>query len=391
MTRPLRIVVGVDETLRALRAALSASGDAVFPLPARGAEHEQRLPRDVSQRTALVVQTSGTSQKPKRVALSSDAVLASAAASASALGGEGQWLLAVPSHYIAGVNVLVRSITSGWEPVVSDSASTGGFTAAGFVAAAERLEAPLRFTALVPAQLARLLADSAGVDALRSLSAVLVGGQSMPGSLASAASQLGIRVVRSYGSSETSGGCVYDGRPIGQTVARIRAGQIEITGPSLADGYLGDPERTDEVFIIDEGLRWYRTGDAGTLIDGVLAVSGRLDDVIISGGIKVSLSDIEAIVREIVGYGDAVVVGMASEKWGEVPVVVVPAAAAATARAAENSDIGDVDDDGLTMLTALVTVRLGREAAPARIVQLDELPLLPSGKPDRRAIAAAVN
>jgi len=184
---------------------------------------------------------------------------------------------------------------------------------------------------------------------------------------------------------------VYDGRPIGQTVARIRAGQIEITGPSLADGYLADPERTDEVFIIDEGLRWYRTGDAGTLIDGVLAVSGRLDDVIISGGIKVSLSDIEAIVREIVGYGDAVVVGMASEKWGEVPVVVVPAAAAATARAAENSDIGDVDDDGLTMLTALVTVRLGREAAPARIVQLDELPLLPSGKPDRRAIAAAVN
>lgn len=416
MTRSLQIVVGPHETFLALREALSSTGPAVLPLPleraadaradahadaADAADAAEATELTVPRRTAIVVETSGTSQKPKRVALSADAVLASAAASASALGGEGQWLLAVPSHYIAGINVLVRSIASGWDPVVLDSVaerpatslasslpaaglSGGGFTAAGFVAAAATLEAPLRFTSLVPAQLARLLEDRGAVSALQRFTAVLVGGQSMPATLAAAAAASGVRVVRSYGSSETSGGCVYDGRPIGQTVVRIRDGQIEISGPVLAEGYLRDPERTDEAYYIDHGTRWYRTGDGGDFVDGVLTVTGRLDDVIISGGIKISLGDVEAVVRELPGLDDAVVVGMPSEQWGEVPVVV--------ARMPNNGVQGSATDATVTALvTAVVTARLGREAAPARIEYLPEIPLLASGKPDRRFIRAALD
>jgi O-succinylbenzoic acid--CoA ligase len=387
MSRPLRIVTGPHETLLALREALSSTGPAVLPLPVERAENvELTVPR----RTAIVVETSGTTQNPKRVALSADAVLASAAASASALGGEGQWLLAVPSHYIAGINVLVRSIASGWDPVVLDSvedrSSAGlppslapvGFSAAGFVTAAATLEAPLRFTSLVPAQLARLLEDQEAIVALQRFSAVLVGGQSMPATLATAAAEHGIRVVRSYGSSETSGGCVYDGAPIGQTEVRIRDGQIEVTGPVLAEGYLRDPERTADAFFVEHGTRWYRTGDGGRLESGVLTVTGRLDDVIISGGIKISLGDVEAVVRELPGFDDAVVVGMPSEKWGEVAVVVACAPHSAAVESA-------------ALIRTLVTARLGREAAPARIEYLAAIPLLRSGKPDRRAIRAAVN
>jgi O-succinylbenzoic acid--CoA ligase len=363
------------------------------------------LEATVPLRVAIVVETSGTSQKPKLVALSADAVLASAAATASALGGEGQWLLAVPSHYIAGINVLVRSIASGWDPVILDSVrerpreapargsattesgttesttteSVGpGFSAAGFVTAANQLEAPFHFTSLVPAQLARLIEDPGAVAALQRFTAVLVGGQSLPARLADTAARKGIHVVRSYGSSETSGGCVYDGRPIGQTSVRLRDGQIEISGPVLAEGYLRDPERTNDVFYVDDGTRWYRTGDGGRLTDGVLTVTGRLDDVIISGGIKVSLSDVETVVREIAGFDDAIVVGMPSERWGEVPVVVARGA---------NTDASE----RLALIGALVAERLGREAVPARIAYLAELPLLPSGKPDRRAVRVTLN
>ncbi|HEY0260267.1 MAG TPA: AMP-binding protein [Lacisediminihabitans sp.] len=104
MSRPLAVVPAEDpaEVLIALRAAL-AGGPAVLP----GAP-TQPVQEAVEQRVALVIETSGSTGRPKRVALAADALLAGAAASESALGGPGQWLLALPAHYIAGVNVLVR-------------------------------------------------------------------------------------------------------------------------------------------------------------------------------------------------------------------------------------------------------------------------------------------
>ena len=121
-----------------------------------------------------------------------------------------------------------------------------------------------------------------------------------------------MRITRTYGSSETAGGCVYDGRALDGVAMRIVDGGVELSGPMLADGYLGDPERTAAAFATDaDGTRWYRTGDLGELThDGTLRIRGRADDVIISGGVKVSLGEVERAVRAVPGFGEAVVVRM---------------------------------------------------------------------------------
>lgn len=370
MTRSLAAVVAEPRaTLLALRRALSGDGPAILPHPTPS-RVAGSLPSTVPQRVALVVETSGSTGRPKRVALSANAVLTSAAGSDTALGGPGQWLLALPVHYIAGINVLVRSITAELDPVVLEG--DGSFTPERFRAAAASLEHPRRFVSLVPAQLARIIGDDDSVETLRGFTRILVGGQAMPSALREHVRDLGLPVTRTYGSSETSGGCVYDGVPIGDTRVRIIDGRVELGGSVLAEGYLDDPARTAFAFREDDGQRWYRTDDTGELIDGVLRVTGRVDDVIISGGVKVSLAAVEDAVRSIRGLEDAVVVSAPHAEWGEVPVVV-------TAVAAELDSVREV-----------IAQRIGRESAPDRIVLVDRIPVLASGKPDRVTIAALV-
>lgn len=367
MTRPLQVIDADDigSVRAALRDALSGDGPAILPVAGGGRPSE--LPDTVPQRVAVVVETSGSTGKPKRVMLSADALLASAAASDALLGGPGQWLLALPANYIAGINVLVRSLAAQTEPEVMDPEH---FTAERFVEACARLGAELRFTSLVPAQLGRLIDSDEAIDALRRFDRILVGGQSTPVALAARALELGLNVTRTYGSSETSGGCLWDGVPIGNTAVRIVDGRVELAGSVLAEGYLDDPRRTAGAFREHDGRRWYRTDDTGELVDGVLRVTGRVDDVIVSGGVKVSLAEVELAVRALPGLGDAVVVAAPHPEWGEAPIVV--------------STVGMP----LDALREAVAASLGPAAAPARLVLVDALPLLATGKPDRLSIAA---
>jgi O-succinylbenzoic acid--CoA ligase len=370
VTHPL---VAVDA--RDPRAVLVALRDALSGGPALNPRTDDAVPGDlpseVEKRVALVIETSGSTGLAKRVALSPGALLSGAAAADAALSGPGQWVLALPGHYIAGINLLVRSIAAGTDPELLPA---GHFDPAAFVEAAERLTHQVRYTSLVPAQLGRVL-DLAEVDEgasriLRRFDAVLVGGQATPLALLDRARAAGVRIVRTYGSSETSGGCVYDGVPVGQTRAAVVDGQLELSGPTLAEYYLADPARTVAAFTVRDGVRWYRTGDAGSVTtEGVVSVHGRLDDVIISGGEKVSLGVVERAVRELPGFGDAVVVRAPSEQWGEVPVVVAVAPPLT-----------------LEQLRAAVADDLGRAAAPSRLVAVESIPLLASGKPDRVAL-----
>ncbi len=362
MTRALRVVPADGDVMPALRDAL-AGGPALFVDAGSAAD----LPPTVEQRIALVVATSGSTGHPKRVMLSADAVLASAAASESALGGPGQWVLALPTHYIAGLNVMVRSIMAGFDPV--ETAGTT-FTPEAFVTASLQLAEPVAYTALVPAQLATLLDDAGAREQLARFSRVLVGGQSTPRALLERAIEHGIRVTRTYGSSETSGGCVYDGLPVGQTTVRIEDGEVWLGGPTLAEGYLDDPVLTADRFVVADGAHWFRTADTGSWDGERLTVTGRRDDVLVSGGVKVALGAVERILREQAGFSDAVVVAADDERWGQVPV-------AFTTSGADPREA-----------VAAVEGRLGREARPARVVVLDALPLLPSGKVDRTALAA---
>lgn len=358
--------------LRALRGAVLGAGPAIALGAPGGAPGD--LPAEVPAGTAVVLTTSGSTGYPKAVAISRSALTSSALATTARI-GEGSWLLALPAHYVAGVQVLVRALVAGHEPAIL----SGPFSPHAFAAAARGMASSVggtrvpTFTSLVPAQVQALL-DAGEHAALASFDVVLVGGQALAPALAERAAAAGARLVRTYGSTETAGGCVYDGVPLDGTRVRIVDGEVRLSGPTLADGYVGEPERTASVFAVDaEGTRWYRTGDAGSF-DGVLRVTGRLDNVIVSGGINVSLDRVERVVRTVLV--EAVVVPVPDERWGEASVVVAPRAAA-------------TDPDAvLAVLREAVSAELGAPARPARLLLVDDVPLLPSGKPDRRALRA---
>lgn len=359
--------------LRGLRGAVLGAGPAI----ALGGRAD--LPAEVPAGTAVVVTTSGSTGVPKSVALSRSALTSSALAAADRL-GEGAWLLALPAGYIAGVQVLVRSLVAGHEPAIL----AGSFSAHAFTAAASAMASsdggrriPI-YTSLVPAQLQTLLddPDPATARALARFAAVLVGGQALAPALAERAAAAGARIVRTYGSSETAGGCVYDGVPLRGVGIRTVDGEVQLSGPTLADGYLGEPQRTAAAFVRDTGgTRWYRTGDAGIVVDGVLRVTGRLDNVIVSGGVNVSLDRVERIVRTLPGLESAVVVPVPDERWGQASVVVVATAT----------------DAGEALLPAIrdaVAAAAGKPARPRGILRVPQIPLLASGKPDRAALRA---
>ncbi|WP_028638830.1 AMP-binding protein [Nocardioides sp. URHA0032] len=299
-----------------------------------------------------VVETSGSTGTPKRVLLSRPAVLASVRASARRVGGSGRWLLALPPTYVAGLQVVCRSLVAGHEPVVLED---------DFGAATEALGEVDRFVSLVPTQLHRLLDTDA--DALRTFHTVLLGGGPIDAALRRRAADAGVRVVGTYGSAETAGGCVYDGLPLdGVGVAIGDDGRVRIGGPVLFDGYDGDPARTAEVLV--DG--WFLTSDAGRLDeDGRLQVLGRLDDMVVSGGVNVPAAAVAARLREHPDVRAAEVLGVPDEEWGNrVVAFVVGELSAAAAR-------------------AWVAETHPRSWAPRQLVRLDAIPLLDNGKPDR--------
>jgi O-succinylbenzoic acid--CoA ligase len=365
---PVPLGPGVLSLLDPLRDALNGDGPAVLPLPV-----DQPAParltgslRDWEQRTALVIATSGSTGEPKGVLLSADALRASATATHDRLGGPGKWLLALPATHIAGVQVLIRSLLAGTEPDVLDL--TSGFRAASFAVAAQPvLATPGRhYTALVPTQLARLVAgEGPGLAALREFDAVLLGGAATPPALLTRALALGVRVVTTYGMSETAGGCVYDGVPLNGAEVRLTDDQIELSGPMLALGYRGREPFSDG---------WFRTGDLGRVLpDGRLEVLGRADDVIVTGGEKVPPVLVERVLTAQEGVLEACVVGVPDDEWGHVvAAMIVP------------SDPGA--PPGEQCLREAVRSAVGRAAAPKELRFASELPLRGPGKVDRAAI-----
>ena len=363
--------------LRGLRGAVLGAGPAIACGAPAGT-----LPDEVPAGTAVVVTTSGSTGYPKSVALSRSALTASALATVDRI-GDGAWLLALPAGYIAGVQVLVRSLVAGREPAIL----AGSFSAHAFAAAAAAMasnDGGVRvptYTSLVPAQLQTVLdavdgGDTAAARALAGFEAILVGGQALAPALAERAAAAGARIVRTYGSSETAGGCVYDGVPLVGVGVRIQNGEVQLSGPTLADGYLGDPVRTAAAFEVDAaGTRWYRTGDLGEWDGRRLRVTGRADNVIVSGGVNVSLDRVERAVRAVPGFEGAVVVAVPDERWGEASVVIAPGDASRHADATER-------------VRAAVEAALGKIARPRAVIAVDAVPMLASGKPDRVALRA---
>jgi O-succinylbenzoic acid--CoA ligase len=354
----------ISELDAALRAML-AGGEAVAPV-----ETGQAVPPGDPGPGQIVLGTSGSSGARKWVQLSAAALSASAAATHARLGGPGQWLLALPTEHVAGLQVLVRASLTGHQAAILDL--RGGFDPAAFSAAAQGLtgEAERRYTALVPTQLARLLDTDPA--ALVGFDAVLLGGAAMPERLLRRARAAGVRVVTTYGMTETAGGCVYDGWPLDGIQLRLSgaSGHVELAGPMLASGYLNALEETAQAFR--EG--WFRTCDIGRFDpQGRLQVLGRADDVIVTGGLNVAPAEVEAILTGLPGVAAACVVGLPDPEWGErVTAVVTPA------------DPHQPPDPGA--LRAAAQRLLTGAQVPKEIILFDALPLHGVGKPDRKAV-----
>lgn len=325
----------------------------------------------------LIVETSGSTGRPKRVVLSRRALRASGAATAEVLGVEGQWMLALPITYVAGLQVALRSLAAGHPPVVlADHPS--------FAAAAAALRPGVdHLVSLVPTQLHRLLADDADRSALARFHTVLLGGGPIDPALRLRAEAEGVRVVATYGSAETAGGCVYDGRPLPGVRLAIEppsaegavvepdgspAGRVRVAGPQLFDGYDGDPGLSAEVLV--DG--WFRTSDAGRLVDGRLELLGRIDDVVLTGGLNVPAPAVARRLREHPDVAEAEVIGVPDLEWGRRLVAFVVA--------------------GSPLETAEVRDWIGRAHprswAPRQVVLLDAIPLLDNGKPDRMRLTS---
>jgi o-succinylbenzoate---CoA ligase len=343
---------------------------AMLPVPADDARQTSLLTTSlraggpIDDDVAVVVSTSGTTGTPKGAMLTASALTASAEATHRRLGGPGRWLLALPAYHVAGLQVLVRSVVAGTAPVAC-------FDVAEFPLAVRELGSGRRYASLVAAQLDKALRDSAAAAALASLDAVLIGGGPMPQGIAERASAAGVSVVRTYGMSETAGGCVYDGVPLDGVRVRIDDGRVVLGGATLAKGYR-NPVQPDP--FAEPG--WFRTDDIGAVDDsGVLRVLGRVDDAISTGGLTVLPQLVEAALATHPAVAESAVFGVADERLGQrvvAAVVVAPGCAAPT----------------LAELREHVASTLPPIAAPREIHFVEELPRRGIGKVDRRELAA---
>ena len=404
---------------------------------AAGAESSEGV--GAEEPIALVVGTSGSTGTPKRTALTARALAASAVATERFFGSNSdaasQWLLALPAHYIAGAQVLARSVLAGTAPVIARSVTEPvHFTPEVFLQAVEHMSSARRFISLVPTQLHKLL-ESADAnphlgaeihEALGSFTGILLGGAPASADLLAAATALGLNTVTTYGSAETAGGCVYSGSVLpGVRVELVpeegmpavpdtdgkpaQVGRIWISGAHLASGYIGDAARTAEhFFTAADGTRWYRTDDYGLLSpandpdstthgsEPRLQVLGRSDDVLISGGVKISARAVATVLEEHPAVREACVIGLPDARWGTAiaaAVTLVPSAHAAVAlipsadaAAAPTENRPALNEELCALLRARCAEKLGAPAAPKQLSILPDFPLTSTGKPDRAEI-----
>ena len=438
---PRAVILSADEPaipqeiLRAFERSLT--GD--LPNNARN-NQDPRGQTEGPESIALVVGTSGSTGAPKQTALSVRALRASARATERFFAdypssgsvkqrravseAPAQWLLALPAHYVAGAQVLARSVLAGTTPVVAASVTDGvSFTPEVFLNAAERLSCARRFVSLVPTQVHKLLEAAEAnpalgseiYDALGQFTGILLGGAPASASLLAAARELGLNVVTTYGSAETAGGCVYSGVALPGVRLHVvpedaglldssvagdasaggtpNIGRVWLGGEHLASGYMGDSARTASHFFVDaDGYRWYRTDDYGSLTSStpnapedegapMLNIVGRSDDVIITGGVKVSARAVAAVLESHPAVREAAVMGIPDARWGSAM------AAAITLRGASGAQSAP-DTSGVTcdILREFCTDKLGAAGAPKFLRILADFPTASTGKPDRRAI-----
>ena len=246
----------------------------------------------------LAMATSGTTGQPKMVMFTMAQIAASASATSGQIGitSSDKWLCCLPIAHIGGLSVILRALLTG-NPIEIQN----GFNVDD-VKAAARDGATL--VSLVPTAMTRL-----DPYIFRK---IILGGSKPPRTIPS-------NTMVTYGLTETCSGVVYDGMPLPGVECKVTsAGEILLKGPMIADRYRSGSAIQDE-------SGWFHTGDAGTFSQGKLEVDGRIDDIINSGGEKISPALVERVLETHPKVQQAAVIALPDPKWGEaVTAVVVP-------------------------------------------------------------------
>lgn len=363
---------GAESPLGAGRAGLGAVG----PAHAREAEGGPTAAPGGPATIHTVVATSGSSGRPRLVALTAGNHLASARAAIRRLGlGPGdRWLASLSFAHVGGLAMALRAPVAGSSLVLR-----GRFEADAWSKVFD--EGGITHASLVPTMLRRILARRGDRRAPRSLACLLLGGAAADPALLEEALDRGWPVALTYGLTEAASqvatappervrrkpGTV--GPPVPGTELRVEEGEILVRGPTVMAGYWD--ERADN--LVDG---WLRTGDLGRLDgEGDLWVVGRRSARIVTGGVNVDPFEVEAVLATHPGVRDAVVVGVRDPDWGERVVAAVEPASPAGR-----------PDELARALEALCRGRLAGAKRPKGIRVLDRLPRTPTGKADRDAV-----
>lgn len=343
-------LVGSQEPLVEIMVKITSALFGDGPALGFGSVQSQFAPDSI----AIVVTTTGSTGSAKEVALSAKAVIASAQASHKFLGAKSgqQWSLLLPLTHIAGVNVLVRSLELESEPIDLRN-YVGEYPKADY-------------TAIVPTQLYRALhGDERLLRHLQSAKAVLVGGAHLPRHLRDQSEHNKITVVTTYGMSETSGGCIYNGKPLdGVEIEIDKNSFVRISGTTLASTYLNSEDEWSKFF---DGT-WFTSQDIGEYVNGFLQLLGRDDEIIISGGENVSLSAIDELLSLHFPEIEAAAFAVSDPEWGHVLHVAI---------------VGEVEN---STLISFLEHTLGVAAKPKKIHVVSSIPRLGIGKIDRKAL-----
>lgn len=340
----------------------------------------------VSADVAAVVLTSGTTGEPRGVELTRVGLASMAGAFSAAIHAtsDDRWLLCLPLHHVGGLAVLARSVVTGQGITVHDR-----FDVDAVSASPQRDGTTL--VSLVPTALQRILDVGAPLSGFRM---VILGGAPVNAELRARAHGAGAHVVSTYGMSETWGGCVIDGRAINGVELRIAEnGEVLVRGPMVAHEYRNprtDPNlqtSTRPMLLSDQDLvsiperapvrdgdGWLHTGDNGEIdADGTLRIIDRIDDLIISGGVNVSPTDVERALGAHHSVADVAVVGAPDQDWGErVVAYIVPM----------NSNLPPT----LEALRDFGRANLSAAQLPREIRIIEEIPRSAGGKILRRVL-----
>lgn len=377
MARFLRAIDASDHQslTSALAKALDGAGPAVFPCTSLP---PTEVPSSVDSEVALVIETSGSSNRPKRVWHTAESLWAAADQVNEELDGPAIWWNALPCHYIAGAMVAIRALRSKSEVIPKNPGHTTGDSLMSFDQRADE-SSPLtpRFTSLVPKQLSELIATAVGnqatAKALRRFSRILVGGQRVPDLLITKAEELGLVVTKTYGAAETGGGCVWDGKPLSRSEVAVIDNRVALSGPMLAGGYLDDPEKTNRSFVMRRAKQWFITDDLGEIRNGRVQIHGRADRVIVSGGEKTSLDEVEEALGAEYPMIDLATVPVVDVTWGESIGVISTAELKRPA------------------IQRFLRERFGRAARVAWTKTVPEVPYLSAGKINRAELERLVS